>query len=130
MAEYRGPTFPQFRPNSDTSQDELPPRHPSYPSYSFWDIRRDDIHSPPQPQPEAEATVPVDEKGKTPEEKPSQEILYKYWKEERAPKEADSRGGWGRLSFEEFKRKVKALVKEGKGNQMDYLGSWIDFCIP
>jgi hypothetical protein len=49
---------------------------------------------------------------------------------DRAAKEADAQGGWGRLSFEEFQGKVKKFVGEGKGNQMDYLGSWIDFCIP
>ena len=61
---------------------------------------------------------------------PSKEELYRLWKCENAAKEADAQGGWGRLDFKEFETKVKALVREGKGNQMDYLGSWIEFCIP
>ena len=61
---------------------------------------------------------------------PSKEKLYKLWKLEAAAREADAKGGWGRLDFTEFEAKVKQFVKEGKGNQMDYLGSWIEFCIP
>ena len=44
--------------------------------------------------------------------------------------DAEEKGGWGRLSLEEFETAVKRFVREGRGNQMDYLGSWIDFCIP
>jgi len=61
---------------------------------------------------------------------PTKEKLYKLWKCDQATKEAEKRGGWGRMNFEEFEKKVKTFLKEGKINQMDYLGSWIDFCIP
>jgi hypothetical protein len=84
-------------------------------------------NSPPT---EAEASVPLDGKNETEGDKPDEALLYLLWDMDRAAKEAERQGGWGRLNFEEFERKVKASVREGKGNQMDYLGSWIDFCIP
>jgi hypothetical protein len=61
---------------------------------------------------------------------PSKETLYRYWLCDKEVKEAQDKGGWGRLSCEEFERLVKRFQREGKGNAMDYLGSWIDFCIP
>ncbi|KAL2125243.1 hypothetical protein VTJ04DRAFT_1608 [Mycothermus thermophilus] len=45
-----------------------------------------------------------------------------------AEKEARERGGWGRLNYEEFEKIYKAA--EARGNRLDYLGTWIDFCIP
>ncbi|KAH6672358.1 hypothetical protein B0J14DRAFT_668623 [Halenospora varia] len=56
--------------------------------------------------------------------------LYQLWRCDDAADEAKERGGWGRLDYDEFERLVKKFVREGKGNQMDYLGSWIDLCIP
>jgi Ca2+-binding EF-hand superfamily protein len=127
-AEYRDPTFPQFRPDSDTSQDQPTSRR----RYGVYLPEPDEENGEYQnsPPPEMEASVPLNEKSKTQEEKPDQAQLYKLWKMDRAAKEADGQGGWGRLSFEEFQGKVKKFVGEGKGNQMDYLGSWIEFCIP
>jgi hypothetical protein len=61
---------------------------------------------------------------------PTKERLYRLWKLDVASREADAMGGWGRLDFPEFEAKVKKFIKEGKVNQMDYLGSWIEFCIP
>lgn len=45
-----------------------------------------------------------------------------------AEDEAKQRGGWGRLSFEEFEKIYDH--EERRDNRLDYLGSWIDFCIP
>ncbi len=45
-----------------------------------------------------------------------------------AEEEARARGGWGKLSYEEFERIFKE--EEAMSNRLDYLGSWIDFCIP
>ncbi len=42
--------------------------------------------------------------------------------------EAKVRGGWDKLSFPEFEEIYKS--EENQGNRLDYLGSWIDFCIP
>lgn len=58
------------------------------------------------------------------------ERAYRLWRCEKAAETAEMRGGAGRLSFVEFEQGVKRCVGEGKGAQMDYLGSWIEFCIP
>jgi hypothetical protein len=63
--------------------------------------------------------------------------LYKLREIENAEKEAETRGGWGRINWKEF----EALLKGGEWNDgksgrrdskmvMEYLGSWIEFCIP
>lgn len=51
------------------------------------------------------------------------------WKQlDLAEQEAQVRGGWGKLSYEEFEFIFK--LEEQSPNRLDYLGSWIDFCIP
>lgn len=59
---------------------------------------------------------------------PDKALLMEYKVLEEAEKEAKERGGWGKLSYEEFERIYKR--QEMNGNRLDYLGSWIDFCIP
>lgn len=81
-------------------------------------------------------------------------LLFGLWELERIELEAKERGGWGRLSWAEFEKVIKGkLPSNGKGKgvdedgegedgeeaeeererrrvMMDYLGSWIEFCIP
>lgn len=45
-----------------------------------------------------------------------------------AEREAHERGGWGKLNYAEFEATFRR--EETKNNRLDYLGSWIDFCIP
>ncbi len=45
-----------------------------------------------------------------------------------AEEEARRRGGWGKLSYDEFEAIYKS--QDSDSNRLDYLGSWIDFCIP
>lgn len=53
----------------------------------------------------------------------------RYWARlNEAEDKAKARKGWGKLSFEEFEEIYKQ--QEMEGNRLDYLGSWIDFCIP
>ncbi|KAI1135918.1 EF-hand [Hypoxylon sp. FL0543] len=48
-----------------------------------------------------------------------------------AEQEARERGGWGRLSYKEFEEIYREHEFQDSGrNRLDYLGSWIDFCIP
>lgn len=118
---YRDPTMPQFRPDTITASSS-----PTLSSTSDSDQK--------------ENIFPADgeENGKGKREAASEEMdkgisqakLYELWKLDREVKEAKNRGGWGRLNFAEFHAKVKKSTKEGRGNQMDYLGSWLDFCIP
>jgi Ca2+-binding EF-hand superfamily protein len=59
------------------------------------------------------------------EEEPTAEEMYEYRFYDHTEAEARERGGWARMNFAEFEAAVK-----GKGNKFDYLGSWIEFCIP
>ncbi|KAF5021236.1 hypothetical protein F66182_6726 [Fusarium sp. NRRL 66182] len=55
--------------------------------------------------------------------------MLRHWKRlSLAEAQAIKRGGWGKLSFDEFEAIYKS--QEHQGNRLDYLGSWIDFCIP
>lgn len=58
----------------------------------------------------------------------SRRTLVKWKRLDLAEEEAKKRGGWGKLTYEEFEQIYKH--EESKGSRMDYLGTWIDFCIP
>jgi Ca2+-binding EF-hand superfamily protein len=61
---------------------------------------------------------------------PSRDALFRLWKLDREDREAERRGGWARLALAEFLDVVHRQVEEGRGNRMDYLGSWVEFCLP
>ncbi|KAL2061248.1 hypothetical protein VTL71DRAFT_7521 [Oculimacula yallundae] len=126
----RDPTLPQFRPDTiDT---------PRLTTESLLLLQQDpEVRSQiaygkdkelPDVTPLSNGTDPS--KPAITYKRPRRERLYELWKIDRAEKEAERKGGWGRLSFEEFDSRVKSATGEGRGSQMDYLGSWIDFCIP
>ncbi|KAE8447063.1 hypothetical protein EG329_011198 [Mollisiaceae sp. DMI_Dod_QoI] len=136
---YRDPTLPQFRPDTlehphpddGTRQANLLPLtteqerfKDKYPETIDDDSEDEEQHQPRHSN--GKAAPPINFKTKP----PSRERLYQLWKYDRAAKDAETKGGWGRLNYEEFETMVKRFIKEGKGNQMDYLGSWIEFCIP
>ncbi|EPE06212.1 ef hand domain-containing protein [Ophiostoma piceae UAMH 11346] len=54
--------------------------------------------------------------------------LVRWKRLDMAEREAHVRGGWGKLSYSEFEAIFRR--EELKNNRLDYLGSWIDFCIP
>ncbi|KAH7327160.1 hypothetical protein BKA65DRAFT_461766 [Rhexocercosporidium sp. MPI-PUGE-AT-0058] len=112
-SSYRDPTLPQFRPDADILYDPTSAR----PTTDFIPLLKE----------EHEARR---HRCMRTERRPRKERLYELWKIEKAVKLAESCGGWGRLGFVEFEKRVKSAIGEGKGSQMDYLGSWIDFCIP
>ncbi|CZT44481.1 uncharacterized protein RSE6_04653 [Rhynchosporium secalis] len=134
---YSDPTLPQFRPDtvefpyrptsSHLTADALHILQEEVRNQPIYDDHHDkSATAPPAPlsyKPNFEHNRPMPR----PPRKPR---LYELWKIERAEKKAESEGGFGRLGFEEFEKKVKAAVGEGRGSQMDYLGSWIEFCIP
>ena len=62
------------------------------------------------------------------EEHISRRTLVKWKRLDLAEEEAKKRGGWGKLTYEEFEQIYKN--EESKGSRLDYLGTWIDFCIP
>ncbi|EXA47127.1 hypothetical protein NW761_005776 [Fusarium oxysporum] len=110
--EEQDPTLPQFRPN--TLEDV-----PTSPAYVFYPIT--------QPLPNtSEDDVPKEEDDI--DSAPTSDML-RHWKRlSLAEAQAIKRGGWGKLSFDEFESIYKS--QEHQGNRLDYLGSWIDFCIP
>ncbi len=133
---YRDPTLPQFRPNFASSpvphvlsntHESIPPR----PTNDFLPLTKEEQEAfkpgpviAPSPEPGSAPTPAAAEVSML------KDRTYLLWKCDKAEEQAEMRGGWGRLNFKEFEARVKRCVKEGKGNQMDYLGSWIEFCIP
>ncbi|KAF4633747.1 hypothetical protein G7Y89_g4369 [Cudoniella acicularis] len=133
-SSYRDPTLPQFRPNT------IPPRTPHF---SRFEEDLPDVHGEAStsftqettPHPSIETSPDLPSLPETPLPRDSsnrvpRRYLYQLWRCDNAATEAEERGGWGRLDYDEFEAIVKKFVREGKGNQMDYLGSWIDLCIP
>ena len=103
-SEPHEPTLPQFRPNSMTWEE----------AYTQTDRK---FYPVTNPESESE-----------PEVEPNDYDLARWQRLNRAEKEAAERGGWGKLSYDEFEEIYRS--QEYRGNRLDYLGSWIDFCIP
>lgn len=128
---YRDPTMPQFRPNSlssasifvlaaEPANDEPePPASPSRPEEPT------DGHPPTQ---EEEGTHTCPNCNDTLPAQIPRATLVEWKRLDLAEQEARERGGWGRLSYDEFERIYRA--EEAAGSRLDYLGTWIDFCIP
>ncbi|KAL2211293.1 EF-hand [Sarocladium strictum] len=111
VAEDRDMTMPQFRPNSlETSSAQRPAEK----------VNGTSSTSPPEPKSFSRVkAVPVE---------PTKATLIKWNRLTRAEEQAKERNGWGKLDFDEFKEIYES--QEHLGNRLDYLGSWIDFCIP
>jgi hypothetical protein len=104
----RDPTLPQFRPNSDEERE--------FPQWCEWyPITRQD-------------STPSEHEESEPEDEPSLLTLHQWKRLSIAEARAIERGGWGKLSLDEFEGIYKN--QEQQGNRLEYLGSWIDFCIP
>ncbi len=122
---YRDPTMPQFRPNTVIRELEARPTavvetgKPAKPSSSSGHSDK----STDKPTKTAGAKPGIS----SPKSIPLSTLIN--WKRlDLAEEEAKARGGWGRLNFEEFQGIYKAA--ESRGSRLDYLGTWIDFCIP
>ncbi|KAK8016978.1 hypothetical protein PG993_015167 [Apiospora rasikravindrae] len=146
---YRDPTMPQFRPN-DEAELRLSQR------ISFVETSTPSHSSSVEPAhiSRKEATDASTSDGKntngqgwseeeenensnnTEEDKDRQtHIMHatlETWKRlDVAEEEAKTRGGWGKLSFREFEDIYREHeFQDSTRNRLDYLGSWIDFCIP
>ncbi|KAJ9151814.1 EF hand domain-containing protein [Pleurostoma richardsiae] len=131
-AVYRDPTMPQFRPNSNA--DLQKPFNVTVPVSS-------DSESGPSAAPTPGQKSSRDAKGKKAEKKAngtkrspspptpiSHSTLVEWKRLDVAEQEAMAQGGWGRLSYEEFESIYQR--EETGSNRLDYLGTWIDFCIP
>ncbi|KAI6246752.1 hypothetical protein HI914_04759 [Erysiphe necator] len=161
---YRDPTMPQFRPDT---QQQLSINSQSYISLedSYFQYRDStdkerncyekeklQHHRPANPTPESveQKKITSDSDGggdqvtKDQEQEDNGEhisklLLFKLWASNQWIREAERRGGWGKISYKEFERKVKGEMEKDKNKvqylerntpRMDYLGSWIEFCIP
>ncbi|KAK2073848.1 hypothetical protein P8C59_008093 [Phyllachora maydis] len=112
--------MPQFRPDSAMLPETDRPGMNGHPSSSSSHSYRGPTEADRQ---RVEASIDP----KTNTTVTSQQLIA--WKRlDMADQEAMQRGGWGRLSYQEFEEIYK--VEEGEGNRIDYLGSWIDFCLP
>jgi Ca2+-binding EF-hand superfamily protein len=126
---YRDPTMPQFRPNTAASQPRA-----ALPAPSAAVERTPPKPSPASSQPDKPTNKPAGaadaaRPGGSSSPKPVPRSTLVNWKRlDLAEEEAKARGGWGRLSFDEFERIYKTA--EARGARLDYLGTWIDFCIP
>ncbi|ROW07956.1 hypothetical protein VMCG_03651 [Cytospora schulzeri] len=120
-ASHRDPTMPQFRPNSNADATQ-----PDAPASSL----------PKSPKPALKHSNSANGKAKKsrhprkdkPLTRPPEAALVEWKKHDLAEKEAKERGGWGRINLQEFK---DIWHREESGpHRLDYLGTWIDFCIP
>ena len=139
--EFRDPTMPQFRPNTTTTSET---RAESSLSGKPKGKDHRGVQSQQSASPPATANATGDVGGSSKEKflesklaEPDTEDHIPHstlvtWKRlELAEQEARERGGWGRLNYEEFEAIYREHeFQDSSRNRLDYLGSWIDFCIP
>ncbi|KAI9163171.1 Protein ref(2)P [Paramyrothecium foliicola] len=113
QSEYRDVTLPQFRPNQDSAGVSTDDFGPSYPLTNGLSSK-------------ARGKL-VENNVKSSEPEPTTEELQEWKRLSLAEAKASTRGGWGRLDYHEFAEIY--MNQEDQGNRLDYLGSWIDFCI-
>lgn len=122
---YLDPTLPQNRPNNIVPVGISAPcarfSKNFQENYVAETIAPWSLNSPHNQK----ATVSSGASGGIASDRPSQSRLYLLRNHDKYEQMAKGMGGWGRLSFEDWEKRVKA---SGKG--FDYLGSWIDTCIP
>ncbi|EAQ93511.1 hypothetical protein CHGG_01746 [Chaetomium globosum CBS 148.51] len=124
---YRDPTMPQFRLNSEPVSH---PRGQPQPANGSNQAAPAAAAEPITNKPTGTTTANGKKKpsSSTPPVQLKRSDLVHWKRLDLAEEEAKARGGWGRLSFEEFERIYKGA--EARGARLDYLGTWIDFCIP
>ncbi len=134
--EYRDPTMPQFRPNT-TLENSIDSTLTSVQRGDNNGIQPDQVISP-----DTRATSGTREphrrqarESKLADPESVDHIPHSTlvtWKRlNLAEQEARGRGGWGRLNYAEFEAIYREHEFQDSGrNRLDYLSSWIDFCIP
>ncbi|KAK8103468.1 uncharacterized protein PG998_010501 [Apiospora kogelbergensis] len=144
MVSYRDPTMPQFRPNDaaelllqqEASHGEATnePNQTSSNEYKntqqAW-AEEDEEEENDKSNNNTASSSNSNNAGKQPEQ-PITDAMLETWKRlDLAEEEAKRRGGWGKLSFREFEDIYREHeFQDSTRNRLDYLGSWIDFCIP
>ncbi|KAK4444094.1 hypothetical protein QBC34DRAFT_415921 [Podospora aff. communis PSN243] len=124
---YRDPTMPQFRPNSTSDSSTTPGKQEDHQE----EVRAHTPSSKGKSVQTANGTATTSNQEDTSSSLPTPiplATLVKWKRIDLAEQEAKTRGGWGRLNYEEFERLYRR--EERSGGRLDYLGTWIDFCIP
>ncbi|KAI0595500.1 EF-hand [Biscogniauxia sp. FL1348] len=128
--EHRDPTMPQFRPNRSS-----PTLRASGSSEAQGTTPATELlnATPVSGAADQEALRDTDSKivGPHSANHVPHSTLITWKRLDLAEQEARERGGWGRLSYEEFEEIYREHeFQDSSRNRLDYLGSWIDFCIP
>ncbi|KAF3069637.1 putative ef hand domain-containing protein [Daldinia childiae] len=124
-AEYRDPTLPQNRPNSIA---QVSPNHPTSQTESNTKFKKLSNGSDTSKNEEATESKSIDLDAP---DHISHSTLMSWKRLDLAEQEARERGGWGRLNYKEFEEIYREHeFADSSRNRLDYLGSWIDFCIP
>ncbi|KAI0882381.1 EF-hand [Annulohypoxylon maeteangense] len=125
-SDHRDPTLPQNRPNS------IPRASLDGPTSRAAEARPQSKTLVNGAGPSEDARV-AETEDPDPESLPeiSRSTLVTWKRLNLAEQEARERGGWGRLSYKEFEEIYREHeFQDSSRNRLDYLGSWIDFCIP
>lgn len=131
---YQDPTMPQFRPNSEadmlrsassTSEhtgvtSRVAAKRPRPAKLKGVGSANDDLAGPA-----SSSQSPLKPQR---QQRPPTHALLEWKKLDAAEQEAKERGGWGRLNLQEFKDIWHC--EESGPHRLDYLGTWIDFCMP
>ncbi|KAK4242702.1 hypothetical protein C8A03DRAFT_29133 [Achaetomium macrosporum] len=125
---YRDPTLPQFRPNSLSAVHGREPEQGQSGMTSSDSTNEGKKPGSSSTKPAEKAAKPTGGKSDSSSPYIPRSTLIRWKRLDLAEEEAKARGGWGRLNYEEFERIYKA--GEAKGARLDYLGTWVDFCIP
>jgi hypothetical protein len=135
--EYRDPTMPQFRPNSLQDSLAISARQSASSNSEADTSATATKHGSEEPVasetgnstlPRRTSSLKTKKKDEAAQTPITHATLVRWKRLDMAEKEASDRGGWGMLSFKEFEEIYKA--EEDQADRLDYLGSWIDFCIP
>jgi len=139
-SEARDPTMPQFRPNSLADIPQPTVMTSALPADSDTSSSGPGFFTPagessrslaPSERSRSKAPQKKNSSGKAELDTPTPipySTLFEWKRLDAAEQEAKQRGGWGKLSYAEFKTIYTS--EENNANRLDYLGSWIDFCIP
>ncbi|KAI1653129.1 hypothetical protein F4813DRAFT_375920 [Daldinia decipiens] len=124
-AEYRDPTLPQNRPNS-IAQPSLDGLTSQTGSNTKFKKLSDGSDASKNEQTTESKSIDLDAPDHI-----SHSTLMSWKRLDLAEQEARERGGWGRLNYKEFEEIYREHeFADSSRNRLDYLGSWIDFCIP
>ncbi|KAI8958042.1 hypothetical protein F5Y11DRAFT_54587 [Daldinia sp. FL1419] len=124
-AEYRDPTLPQNRPNSITQTSSSRIISQTESTTQFRKLFNGTGTSNNEEATESKIVDP------DAPDHISHSTLMTWKRLDLAEQEARERGGWGRLNYKEFEEIYREHeFADSSRNRLDYLGSWIDFCIP